>query len=183
MIAVRTNFANPQRDTMATTPQQLDTAMLESVRSRVADTGVFMSARVETRSHAHRLVCEATASAEPAFYSVFEDAGRVWVALQTPARYLSQSIEADLMFTGDKLPDLLHEELMEVGWAEVLANAPELPVEHFRTSDAEKLYTFRSPLPAESARSRDTLSDAIVAVLLAYEATFRELGDMTEDDE
>lgn len=117
------------------------------------------------------LVCHARASAEPASYAIFSDAGRTFVALQTPARYLSQSIEADLVHTGDKLEDLLMEELVELGY-----DGKPLPVEHFRTPD--KLYTFRSPVPLGQPATDRATTDLLITCLLAYEACFRRLGDM-----
>jgi hypothetical protein len=150
------------------------TTFLNDVAEGARGAGVFGGVRVE----GGRVVCDALASAEPAFYSVSEEGGRTWVALQTPARYLSQSIEADLMFTGDKVSDLVHEEMVDQGYAEVVPGAPELPVEHFRS--AEKLYTFRSALPEVAGEHAVRL--ALVA-LLGYEAAFRALGDMTADEE
>lgn len=153
----------------------LPSPFLTAIADRARAAGVFADVRTENG----RLICDAKDSAEPAFYSVIEDAGRAWVQLQTPARYLSQSIEADLMFTGDKIHDLIHEEMMDQGYANALPAAPELPVEHFRSQD--KLYTFRSPLPV--AITDSAAAPVAIAALLGYEAAFRELGDMTADDE
>lgn len=98
--------------------------------------------------------------------------GRLWVSLVTPDRWLSQSIEADLVHTGDKLEDLIDEELVDQG-----CDAGPLPVEHFRSQDM--LYTFRSPLPISPDQAGEDRSVQIAAAaLLAYEAAFRELGDM-----
>jgi hypothetical protein len=142
--------------------------VLPRVRDRALEAGVFGSCEHPAPDV---LVCHALASAEPAHYVVFAEMGRVYVALQTPARYLSQSIEADLVHSGDKLEDLLMEELLEQGY-----EGKPLPVEHFRTED--KLYTFRSPVPIASGAS-DADADALLTkCLLAYEACFRRLGDM-----
>lgn len=136
------------------------------------------------------LRCEAKASAEPAFYAIRADlrdaksptsGACLWVSLQTGARYLSQSIEADLMFTGDKIDDLVHEEMTDLGY-----DGPALPFQHFRSED--KLYTFRSPLAVSPA---DVTSDAgLIAAsklcehaLLGYEAAFRGLGDMEDAED
>ncbi|MFO0831354.1 MAG: hypothetical protein U0637_05850 [Phycisphaerales bacterium] len=153
----------------------LSPTLLAPLADRARAAGVFAEVRAEHGS----LVCPAKDCGEPAFYSVREEDGKVWVALQTPARYLSQSIEADLMFTGDKIADLVHEEMMDQGYARVLADAPELPVEHFRSPD--KLYTFRSALPLPPADPRT--ADLAAITLLGYQAAFRELGDMTPDEE
>jgi hypothetical protein len=136
------------------------------------------------------LRCEAKASAEPAFYAIRADlrdakspAGGacLWVSLQTGARYLSQSIEADLMFTGDKIDDLVHEEMTDLGY-----DGPALPFQHFRSED--KLYTFRSPLavlPADVTSDAGLLAAAKVCeqALLGYEAAFRGLGDMEDAED
>ncbi len=156
----------------------LPAPFLEALASRARSAAVFADVRVEDGA----LVCDARASAEPAFYSVREDGGRVWVLLQTPARYLSQSIEADLMFTGDKIADLVHEEMMDLGYAAAHADAPELPIEHFRSP--ERLYTFRAgvPLTREELVGNTGRAVALAAcVLLGFQAAFAELGDMTAD--
>jgi len=137
------------------------TPMLAGVAERARAAGVF--SRVETEGGVLR--CHAPASAEPAWHALFRDGGSVYIALQTPARYLSQSIEQDLVHTGDKIEDLLQEELTELEY-----EGPALRVEHFR--DEQKLYTFRSALPAGAG------TETAAKVLLAYEACFRRLGDM-----
>jgi hypothetical protein len=98
--------------------------------------------------------------------------GEVCVSLVTAARYLSQSIEADLVNTGDKLEDLLWDELVDQGY-----EGAQLRVEHFR--DPEKLFTFRSRLPQTVEKMRTKAgATTLTRVLLAYEACFRPLGDM-----
>ena len=149
----------------------LSDTLLNAVAQRALAAGVFAS----VRSEGGTLRCEARGSSEPAFYSLFAESSRVWVALQTPARYLSQSIEADLMFTGDKLPDL--------GYADAVPGAPELVVEHFRSEPPAKLYTFRSPLPLpEKEWGSAGAAHVCAIVLLGYEAAFRELGGMKGGD-
>jgi hypothetical protein len=123
-----------------------------------------------------RLVCQAKASAEPASYRLEVDGGRLWVSLVTANRWLSESVEADLMHTGDKVEELLDEELVEQGLPP-LAKPGKHVVEHFRSDDM--LFTFRSPLPIDLNKA-DTPAAARTAGqwLLAYEACFRNLGDM-----
>jgi hypothetical protein len=94
------------------------------------------------------------------------------VCLQTADRWLSQSIEQDLVHTGDKMDELVEEEMVDLGYS-----GPRLRVEHFRSED--KLFTFRSPLPAELSAS----ADAAALALLGYEACFRRLGDMEGGDD
>lgn len=138
---------------------------LGDVAMRVATRGVFG----EVRPMPGVLVCDARGAAAPASYRLLADRGRLHVALMTPDRWLSHSIEADLLNTGDKLEDLVEEELVEQGWSGVT-----LPVEHFRGED--KQFVFRSPLPILT-NAPDAAEKAAIA-LLAYEACFRRLGDM-----
>ncbi|MCA3005829.1 MAG: hypothetical protein IOD15_10780 [Phycisphaerales bacterium] len=128
--------------------------------------------------------CAAANSAAPAEYSLSFDGATAWVSLTTPDRYLSQSIEQDLVHTGDKLGDLLLDELIDLappgdGLTKVPERAP--MVEHFRSPD--KLFTFRVhvPLPANPASS-EALAVARL-YLLAMEACFRPLGDMDAGDD
>ncbi len=146
-------------------------AFLEAVGSIARDSGAFADIGVEDG----RLVCRASESAEPAFYRVEEDEGALWVCLVMEDRWLSESIEAGLMHSGDKLEELLEEELVDVGYEGDVA-----PVQHYRSDDM--LFTFRSKLPFAVA---DAPSNAPVAGqwLLAYEQCFSQLGDMSESDE
>jgi hypothetical protein len=158
----------------STTPATGVQALVSAVSQRATAAGVFGSIRTENGM----LRCDALASAEPAEYRVFEDAGKVWVSLITGARWLSQSIEADLVNTGDKIEELLEEELVDLGWKKEWGPA-RLTYEHFR--DAHKLYTFRTAAPIKpgSADAADTLA----MLLLGYERAFRPLGDMEAGDE
>lgn len=133
-------------------------ARLEQAKDAAVRAGVFGEVSVA----GGRLRAMAKAAGDEAFYVIYADAGGVWVGLQTPGRYLSQSIEADLVFTGDTLDELIHEELVDLGY-----EGPPLPCEHFR--DDAKLYTFRSKVPRPEEAGR---------LLLAFEACFRRLGDM-----
>ena len=122
------------------------------------------------------LVARARASAAPASYRVFLDGGRLWVSLVMADRWLSESIESDLVEHGDKLEDLLEEEMVELG---MHPERGALRFEHFRSD--ELLFTFRSPLPIspEQAGSEQAVETAAMW-LRAYEAAFRNLGDMNE---
>jgi hypothetical protein len=145
--------------------------LLEAVRARAAEAKVFREVRLTDAA----LVCDALeADAE---HRVEWREGRLWVSLVTPDRWLSQSIEADLVHTGDKLEDLIDEELVDLG-----CDAGPFPMEHFRSE--EMLYTFRSPLPVSTEEAGQERGVAVAtAALLAYEAAFRELGDMAGGDE
>jgi hypothetical protein len=141
---------------------------LRALAQAAEEAGVFAA----VRTIGGRVDCEAAGSAAPAFYRVdvqtVAGAPAACVSLVTADRWLSQSIEQDLVHTGDKLHDLVDEELAELGYEGAVPR-----VEHYRSDD--KLYTFRSPLagPAESWPVA-----ALLQHLLAYEAAFRHLGDM-----
>jgi hypothetical protein len=147
--------------------------LLSRVRETAERAGVFGG--VEVRDG--MLVCRALGSAAPASYRVLADRGRVYVALVMADRWLSESIETDLLHTGDKMESLIDEELVEQG----LEPDPR-PVEHFRSDDL--LFTFRTALPlSASDLDSERGGRVVVAWLLAYEAAFRVLGDMSGGDE
>lgn len=154
---------------MTATDQRL-AATLEPVAEAARRAGVFGAVRLEPGM----LVCEAAGSAEPAFYRVRLDDGRLWVELVMKDRWLSESIEAELMHTGDSLEELLDEELAEQGY-----EGAELSFEHFRSPDM--LFTFRSAVPADLA---DPEAERVLTqCLLAYQACFVQLGDMGESED
>lgn len=136
--------------------------VLSSVSRRAREADVFGRVAPE----GERLVCEAKASAEPAFYRVSRDSAGLWVELVTADRWLSESIESQLMHSGDDLEELLEEELADVGY-----DGPTPAVEHFRSED--RLFTFRSRVPDGGDQA-----EAAALILLAYEQCFRNLGDM-----
>lgn len=145
-------------------------SMLEAIRARADKAGVF----AECRLAEGRLECRALNAAEEAWYRIEPDSGRWYVSLVTPDRWLSESIEADLMHFGDPIEELIEEELIELGMEK---GRPK--VEHYRSDDM--LYTFRTPL--KSAEGDAAFADEAGTYLLAYEAAFRELGDMDVDEE
>lgn len=151
-------------------------ALYEEVGQRVRKQEVF--AQVSRQDDA--LACRAREVESEAYYRVHVSPSKdvVWVGLYTPDRWLSGSIETDLIHLGDKLEDLLEEELVDQGLE------TQLPVEHFR--DDDKQYVFRSPvsLPQGQKLSDEAMIDRVTRVLLAYEAMFCQLGDMApgEDD-
>ena len=147
---------------------------LNGVLAGAEKAGVFAEVKIDKGM----LTCAARESAEPAWYRVEPSPSNDgWhVSLVTPDRWLSESIEADLMHHGDPIEELIEEELTELGY-----QGKTLPVKHFRSDDM--LYTFVSPLPfAPGAREEDAVRTA-TQCLLAYEAAFRELGDMSGSDD
>lgn len=145
-------------------------SLLEQVKDKAQASGVFGGVSLEDGM----LVCEAKDSAEPAHYRVelHSDGANpeIWVSLVMKDRWQSESIESELMHTGDKLEELLDEELADLGY-----EGPELGFEHFRSEDM--LFTFRSRVPESDPGT-------VALCLLGYEQMFRQLGDMdtTEED-
>lgn len=141
--------------------------------ARVAETARQSGVFGEVRVAKGRLECDALASAEAAQYRLEHDRGSVWAALVMADRWLSESIEADLMHSGDKIEELLEEELVELGYE------GEVPgCEHFRSDDM--LFTFRTRVPLPGVALDSEAAAAVAAVWLrAYEACFAQLGDMS----
>lgn len=138
-----------------------------TLHQRAASAGVFGPlSMTESRLTAKALGCESDAE-----YRVDVVADRVWVSIVTPDRWLSESIESDLMHTGDHIEELVAEELIE-------HDVPDAKVicEHFRSED--RLFTFRSPVPMNSGALDDRAADTAARWLLAYESCFRNLGDV-----
>jgi len=103
--------------------------------------------------------------------------GGLEVSMKTPDRWLSQSVEATLMNSGDSLEELIDEELVELGCDE----GP-LPIKHFR--DEDRVYVFVSPVPLEiDDAGSEASAQTALACLLAYERAFAPLGDFAGGDE
>ncbi len=151
-------------------------ALLGTVAAAAERAGVFGPVSVRDGM----LVCEASGSAEPAFYRVELEGSSVWVSLVMEDRWQSESIESDLVHTGDKLEELLDEELAELGYNSGEVGAP--TYQHFRSEDM--LFTFRSEVPL-AGLDRDAAGERVMQWLRGYEACFRQLGDMdtSNDDE
>ncbi len=120
------------------------------------------------------VVCEALASAAPASYRVVVEGDAVFVELVMADRWLSHSIEADLLNTGDSMEDLLEEELVDLSVRHKGREVTGLGIDHFRSED--KLFTFRSRLPGSAS---DVGVETAAGCLMAYEACFGALGDMS----
>ena len=143
---------------------------LESLAQRVRTHDVFGDVRVLDG----RLRCDARDAAAPAWYAVESD-GRDWVvSLSTADRWLSESIETDLLHFGDPLEELIEEELVELG-----GEGPVPAPKHYRAED--RTYVFRNTVTVSTDRERSL--ERVALWLLAYEAAFRNLGDMAGGDE
>ncbi len=160
---------------MSSEPYQ---SLIEAVAERVKRAEVFED--VQCLSGA--LICQARDVESEAFYKLLiegsGDQREVWIGLFTEDRWLSESIEADLLHTGDKMEELLEEELVELDY-----KGSPIPIEHFR--DDAKVYVFRSRLEIKDGHSPTDadVTDRAVKIMLAYEACFRQLGDMSPSDE
>ena len=150
-------------------------ALLDQAAERLQASGSF--AEIEQAEGV--LTCHARDVEEEAYYraEIGEDRQSLIVGLYTPNRWLSESIEADLLHTGDKMEELLEEELVDQGYEGSLA------IQHFR--DDEKRFVFMSDLPVPSGEpiNGSAMLDRLTKVMLAYEACFRELGDMQPEEE
>lgn len=159
MTGSKPNTAPPGAGQSAASPADRDLLDRAAAKARAAN--VFASVTVTPAA----AVCTALNCPAPAEYRLSFEDGALWVCFVTPDRWLSQSIEADLVHTGDDLAELIEEELVDLGYS-----GPRPTFEHFRSQD--KLFTFRTPLPRADASADPA------RFLLAYEACFRRLGDV-----
>lgn len=110
-------------------------------------------------------------------FRVALEEGKLWAMWASRDRYLSQSIEAEVKWTGDDIDELIAEEVESGGWT-----GPKLGAfQHFRSP--EMFYVFRSELPMDPARLAASAPQDALVFLLAYQAAFRNLGDMKAEDE
>ena len=143
---------------------------LESVAEIARDRNVFTSVEVQ----GDLLRCRARDVKEEAWYLVQTHDGHWTVSLSTPDRWLSESIETDLMHFGDPLEELIEEELVELG-SDFEVEAPK----HFRSEQREYVFINTVPLQNESLNADASI---VATWLLAYEAAFRNLGDMSGEE-
>lgn len=144
--------------------------MYKFIRAGAIDSKVFGDVTIDERG----VSCEAPDSAAPAFYRVEVVDQDVWISMETEDRWLSGSIEGDLVNTGDKLHDLLEEEIVDLGHLDA-----KVSFEHFRSP--EMLYVFRSKL--STPLSDPKAAEHALLWLTGYEIVFRELGDMNESQD
>ena len=158
---------------MTDTPSSFVEQLLPALKARAEEAGVFGDIAVVSG----RLECAADGSAEPATYRVEFVGGKPWVSLVMEDRWQSESIESELMHTGDSLEELLEEELADLGY-----EGEALRFEHYRSDDM--LFTFRSPLPLTPDQlGMPGAVETAALCLLGYEACFRGLGDMSEGED
>jgi len=153
----------------ASTPATVH-AVLSAIRDLAASKDVFDGVELDGTS----LQCRARGAAAEAMYSVTSGQHGLAVALSTPDRWLSESIESDLVHYGDPIEELVEEELVDLGWTEGCGR-----IRHFR--DDAMRYVFTCDLPMSGNTDQDVRAGA--CLLLAFEAAFRQLGDMADDGE
>tara|TARA_R110002073_G_scaffold275332_1_gene439004 strand:+ start:178914 stop:179423 length:510 start_codon:yes stop_codon:yes gene_type:complete len=158
------------RQNMTSDTQSTEQTLYKSVLKGAQEAAVFSEVLIDSRG----VSCRALNSAEPAFYRVQAVDGQIWISMETEDRWLSGSIEGDLVNTGDKLDELIEEEVIDLGHHDA-----KVGFEHFRSP--EMLYVFRSKLstPMEDAKA----AQHALIWLLGYEIVLRELGDMDESEE
>ena len=163
---------------MPDTPAGSHEKLLDAVARGAREADVFERVEIaEGLLRAHARVVESDCWYQVGPVSTVDRATSVWVGIYTPDRWLSGSIEADVLNLGDKYEDLIEEELVDQG------GEGRHKVEHFR--DDEKVFVFRSPVTVREEVALDdaTVADRVVKMLLAYEAAFRELGDMVPEED
>lgn len=150
--------------------ENTEQTLYKSVLKGAQDADVFGDITIDARG----VCCQAKNSDEPAFYRVEIIENQVWIGMETEDRWLSGSIEGDLVNTGDKLDELIEEEVVDLGHHDA-----KVSFDHFRSP--EMLYVFRSKL----STSIDDVNAAAHALiwLLGYEIVLRELGDMDVSQE
>jgi hypothetical protein len=144
------------------------TETLSTVRDRATASDRF----AEVTSMDGSLRCRAKDAAAEAWYLVDRVDGAWNVALVTPDRWLSESVEGDMLEGRDTAEELVDDELVEVGFPNRCGK-----IRHFR--DDDKQYVFRTAVPLDGISDE---ADGITTFLLAFEAAFGQLGDMAGGD-
>ena len=153
---------------------QSDTKMdTQTLAQQIKSTNSFGAVRVE----GDVVHAQAWGAAEPAAYRVYTNTDPVIVELATDNRWLSESIEAELVESGDKLDELITDELVDLGY-DLVDEGREVRFEHYRSDDME--FVFRSKVVIDNGRDP---MDAALLWIRAYEACFRQLGDMDESED
>lgn len=151
-------------------PTLPDASQFQAIADALRSSGRFAS--VDTTDDGIR--CRARDVESEADYTLsIEDLGLV-VRFETPDRWLSESIEADLYHASDSLDELLEESLDELEWP--VDTAPVGSFRHYRSEELR--YVFEHDVPTDG----DPVANGRTWIL-AYEATFHELGDVAGPSE
>ena len=146
---------------------------LENIADRLRESNAFAT----VVSDGTCIRCRARDVESDAYYVFAVSDTRPSVRFETPDRWLSESVEAELYHSSDSLEELLEESLDELEWP--IERVPVTTFRHFRSDDF--LYTFENDVPIGEGDP----DEAAAIWMLAYEATFRALGDVageTEDE-
>lgn len=176
------NLMRESRPTMPAETGQMRAELetvIDAVVKQLESSDAFESVGVadEGKPDGVLLIAVAKDTPEPVFYRLEVVEGLLAVSWCSPDRYISQSIETDVLWTGDDLDDLIDEELVDLGW-----NRGRLkPLKHFRND--EMLFVFISETPIKAADATASDAEDLTKAVLAYEIAFRELGDMAGDDD
>jgi len=144
------------------------TDAIATVRDRAHASERFSAIELEGA----RLRCRARDAAAAAWYVVDREGDAWFVALHTADRWLSESIEGDMLEGRDSAEDLVDDELVEVGFPNRCGK-----VKHYR--DDAKTYVFRAEVPLAGIADPGA---GVATFLLAFEAAFGQLGDMPGGD-
>jgi len=139
---------------------------LQSLVQLALDSGRFQNATVNGPA----VRCRAKDASAEAWYVIDKTDGHWSVALETADRWLSESIEGDMLEGRDTAEELVDDELVNLDFPN---RCPQ--VKHYR--DDAKVYVFRSRVPLEGIADETT---GVATYLLAFEAAFSQLGDMQE---
>lgn len=139
---------------------------LQSLVQLALDSGRFQNATVNGPA----VRCRAKDASAEAWYVIDKTDGYWSVALETADRWLSESIEGDMLEGRDTAEELVDDELVNLDFPN---RCPK--VKHYR--DDAKVYVFRSRVPLEGIADETA---GVATYLLAFEAAFAQLGDMQE---
>ena len=145
-------------------PEHTMEEALQTINRTAIESGRFGDVRLEGR----RLRCSAAEAAAEAWYTVEPDGDGWAVGLETGDRWLSESIEGDMLEGRDSAEELVDDELVEAGFPNRCDK-----VKHYR--DDAKVYVFRTRVPLAGIADAAT---GVTTFLLAFEAAFAQLGDM-----
>jgi hypothetical protein len=138
--------------------------VLQTIQKNAIESGRF----ADIRSEGSRLRCAAAEAAAEAWYTVEPDGDGWAVGLETGDRWLSESIEGDMLEGRDSAEELVDDELVEAGFPNRCDK-----VKHYR--DDAKVYVFRTRVPLAGIADP---AAGVTTFLLAFEAAFAQLGDM-----
>ncbi|HCD33655.1 MAG TPA: hypothetical protein DER01_14695 [Phycisphaerales bacterium] len=152
---------------------------IESLFKQVSDAIKAKHAFASVDVQEELIVCQAKAQ-DPetqAFYKLcVGESDDLQIGIFTLDRWLSESIEADLVEHKDDIEELLYDEMYELGLEKGLG------VFHFRDEDLQYVFRSQIPLPKDKPIDGPEFVEYVTKVVLAYEATFSQLGDLVYEE-